>query len=107
MVCKFRRRPGPTPCPYTPLVRPDPDLLIRRRYTESQVECISWRGRIENVRGAFALRPGRAVAGRRIILIDDVMTSGATVNACAKALKRAEAVSVGVLTLARVAKLGD
>ena len=85
----------------------EPDLLIRTRYTESQVKFISWRGRIENVRGAFAVRPGRPVAGRRIILIDDVMTSGATVNACAKALKRAAAVSVGVLTLARVVKLGD
>ena len=82
------------------------DLLVRIRYTESQIN-FSWRGRARNVSGAFALRPGRPVAGRRIILIDDVMTSGATVNACAKALKRAGAASVSVLTLARVVKLGD
>ncbi|MCH7554542.1 MAG: ComF family protein [Proteobacteria bacterium] len=84
----------------------EPDLLVRTRNTESQIN-FSWRGRARNVSGAFALRPGRPVAGRRIILIDDVMTSGATVNACAKALKRANAVSVGVLTLARVVSEGD
>ena len=85
----------------------EPDLLIRTRHTKSQVKFTSWRGRAENVRGAFAVRPGRAVEGRRIILIDDVMTSGATVNACAHTLKRAGAAAVGVLTLARVVKEGD
>jgi predicted amidophosphoribosyltransferase len=43
-----------------------------------------------------------AVAGRRLVLIDDVLTSGATVDACAKALRRAGAVSVDVLVFARV-----
>ena len=84
----------------------EPDLLVRTRNTKSQIN-LTRHGRFENVRGAFALRPGRTVAGRRIILIDDVMTTGATVNACAKALKRAHAVSVGVLTLARVVSEGD
>ena len=84
----------------------EPDLLIRTRHTESQIN-FTWRGRAKNVSGAFAIRPGCAVESRKIILIDDVMTSGSTVNACAQALKRAGAASVGVLTLARVVKGGN
>ena len=79
----------------------EPDLLVRTRNTESQRK-FGRLGRFENVRGAFTVRPGREVAGRRIILVDDVMTTGATVNACATTLKRAGAASVVVLTLARV-----
>ncbi len=84
----------------------EPDLLVRTRNTKSQGK-LGRLGRFENVRGAFAVRPGVAVAGRRIILIDDVMTTGATVNACAKALKRADTAGVGVLTLARVVAEGE
>ena len=84
----------------------EPDLLIRTRNTKSQIN-FTRRRRFENVRGAFAVRPGAAVAGRRIVLIDDVMTTGATVNACAKALKRADTAGVGVLTLARVVAEGE
>lgn len=84
----------------------EPDLLIRTRHTKSQGR-LGRLGRFENVRGVFAVRPGRVAAGRRIVLIDDVMTTGATVKACAQALKRAGAASVGVLTLARVVVEGD
>ena len=80
-----------------------PDLLRRRRRTPSQGGL----GRVErmrNVRGAFALRTGWTVAGKRILLIDDVLTTGATVEACATALRKAGAVSVDVLTLARVVR---
>ncbi len=84
----------------------EPDLLVRTRNTKSQGR-LGRLGRFENVRGAFAVRAAREVAGRRIILIDDVMTTGATVNACAATLKRAGAASVVVLTLARVVGEGE
>jgi predicted amidophosphoribosyltransferase len=56
------------------------------------------------VQGAFRLSPSgkAAVAGRRLILVDDVITTGATVDACARALLRAGAAEVNVLTFARV-----
>ena len=60
--------------------------------------------RATNVQGAFrvAADARREVAGRRLILIDDVLTSGATSDACARALLRAGAAQVDVLVLARV-----
>jgi len=80
-----------------------PDLLRRRRRTPSQ-GGLGRAERVRNVRGAFAVRTGRPVAGKRILLIDDVLTTGATVEACATALRKAGAASVDVLTLARVVR---
>ena len=81
-----------------------PDLLLRRRRTPSQGRRTRLQ-RAENVRGAFRLKPGAAVEGKRVLLIDDVLTSGATVEECAKVLRRAGAAGVDVLTLARAVRV--
>jgi ComF family protein len=81
------------------------DCLIRRRRTPSQGH-LGPLARERNVRGAFAVRRPSDIAGRRIVIIDDVMTTGATVDECARVLKRAGAAWVGVLTLARALRIG-
>lgn len=81
------------------------DWLVRRRRTPSQ-GTLGPLARARNVRGAFALRRGRSVAGRRIVLVDDVLTTGATAEECARVLRRAGAASVGVLVLARAVRAG-
>jgi ComF family protein len=81
------------------------DCLIRRRRTPSQGH-LGPLARERNVRGAFAVRRLSDIAGRRIVIIDDVMTTGATVDECARVLKRAGAAWVGVLTLARALRIG-
>ncbi|HEV2448644.1 MAG TPA: ComF family protein, partial [Candidatus Sulfopaludibacter sp.] len=76
--------------------------LRRIRATEAQAG-LSNAGRRRNVAAAFgARRRAGALAGRRILLIDDVMTTGSTAAACARALKRAGAARVALLTVARV-----
>lgn len=74
--------------------------LKRRRRTDSQAGLSNAKRRA-NVSGAFAVRRPEVVRGRRVLLVDDVMTTGATASACAAALKRAGAAYVAVLTLAR------
>jgi len=66
---------------------------------------LSATGRRRNVQGAFRVRgmAKRLVKGKRVLLVDDVLTTGATAEACTLALKRAGARCVDVLTLARVA----
>ena len=81
-----------------PVVR----ALRRVRSTETQAGLSNTRRR-ENVATAFECRRGaRALAGKRILLIDDVMTTGSTAAACARVLKRAGAAKVALLTVARV-----
>ena len=74
---------------------------VRRRHATAPQASLSHSRRRENVRGAFAVKRGCHVEGRRILLIDDVLTTGSTAGACAAALKKAGARFVGVLTLAR------
>ena len=81
----------------------DPMLLERHRETQSQVG-LSREQRQDNVRGAFriAVDRGAGVSGRNVTLIDDVVTTGATVDAAAQVLRRAGAVRVDVLALTLV-----
>lgn len=78
----------------------DPFTLLRIKQTPPQTQ-LSQEERRRNVRGAFALAPDRSVDGKRILLVDDVYTSGATVDECSRTLRRAGAAQVYVLTLAR------
>ena len=74
--------------------------LSRRRNTPPQARSVDAEARRRNVAGAFAA-DGRRVEGRRVLLVDDVMTTGATLDACAQALRQGGAVSVWALTFAR------
>lgn len=76
------------------------DLLARARATQSQGR-LNRKERQKNVADAFALREGADVSGKRVVLIDDVLTSGATANECAAVLTQAGAAAVFVVTLAR------
>ncbi len=77
------------------------DALVRPHSTPP-LEHKTAAERVATVAGAFALRQGRSVAGQRVLVIDDVMTSGATVNACTAVLLAAGATAVDVLVAARV-----
>jgi ComF family protein len=87
-------------------LRMNSHLLVRRRRTVSQTGMTPLQRR-ENVRGAFQIRKRyrRDLVDRSIILVDDVYTTGATANECARLLRRAGAAQVWIVTAARVTKL--
>lgn len=82
---------------YAPLV------LMRKKATKSQGH-LSPKQRKKNVTGVFMVKHPELIQGKSVLLIDDVFTTGATANECAKVLLKAGAKSVDVLTIARVVK---
>jgi len=82
-----------------PIVKVNTDL-VRVRRTKSQASMKTPHQRLRNVQGAFAVRERHDFAGKRICLVDDIKTTGATLNECAKTLKDAGAAKVFALVLA-------
>lgn len=80
-----------------------PDALVRTRPTEPQIK-LSAAERRSNVKGAFTVNRPDRVAGKRILLLDDVMTTGSTLDECARELKKAGADVVIAATIARTAR---
>jgi len=76
------------------------EVLRRRRYTLTQTN-FHREERLANLAGAFALKAGGNVAGRPVALVDDVLTTGSTADACARVLREAGATAVVVITVAR------
>src|SRR5688500_12533472 len=79
----------------------DEHSLVRRVHTERHRAGMDARARRDSVEGAFEVRRPEPLDGRRVLLIDDVFTTGATVSECAAVLKSAGAADVYVLTIAR------
>lgn len=75
---------------------------VRRQRATANQAALTTSQRRDNVSGAFRMRRAAQVRGQRLLLVDDVMTTGATAHACAAVLRRAGARSVTLLTLARV-----
>ena len=75
--------------------------VIRRRRATSPQAGLTNAKRRANVRGAFQITRGRSLQGMRVLLVDDVVTTGATASACARVLKRAGVEHVALLVLAR------
>jgi len=83
---------------------PHKSVLLMRTRPRPNKQVLSLEERWESVRGAFATRPGSQVDNKRVLLVDDVMTTGATLDACARALLGSGAKSVIGLTVARAAR---
>ena len=93
-----------TPVPHGPrMMELNTSVLGRTRETQSQTGLTRHQRRA-NLRGAFAVRRPEQIAGREIILVDDVYTTGTTASECARVLRRAGAAEVYVATAARVLK---
>ena len=85
----------------------DTAALIRSRPTPSQGAMPSAKARRRNVLGAFRVPDREKVAGRHVLLVDDVLTTGATAEAASRALRRAGAAGVQILALARVVRAAE
>jgi ComF family protein len=80
-----------------PLVR---RALVRIRWTEPQI-TLAAQERRDNVKGAFSVADPAVIVGKRVLLLDDVLTTGSTAEECSRVLKRAGAAEVTVITVAR------
>lgn len=78
------------------------NCLVKERDTMAQVG-LSSKERVKNLKNAFAVRKPELIRGKRLILVDDVVTTGATIRECSRVLKKAGAESINVLTLAHAA----
>jgi ComF family protein len=83
---------------------PHKALLLMRTRPRPDKHILSLEERWESVHGAFATRPGSQVDNQRVLLVDDVLTTGATLDACSRTLREAGAKSVIGLTVARAAR---
>jgi ComF family protein len=83
---------------------PHKAVLLMRTRPRPNKQVLTVEERWESVRGAFATRPGSQVDNKRVLLVDDVMTTGATLDACARALLNSGAKSVLGLTVARAVR---
>jgi ComF family protein len=83
---------------------PHKAVLLMRTRARPDKRILSLEERWESVRGAFATRPGSRVDNQRVLLVDDVLTTGATLDACARVLREAGAKSIVGLTIARAVK---
>ncbi|MDD5489555.1 MAG: ComF family protein [Candidatus Moranbacteria bacterium] len=80
------------------------NLLERKKYNKPQMELENYHDRLQNVRDLFAIRPGislEKIKGKIVYLVDDIATTGATLEECAKILKRAGAKKVFAVVIAR------
>jgi ComF family protein len=82
-------------------IKSDYKSFVKIRSTQPQSEC-SGKKRITNIKNAFTVKNPENIKGKRILLIDDVYTTGSTLRECAKVLKKAGAKSVDALTIAKV-----
>jgi len=82
------------------------DLLLRTRDTHSQIGLTSHQRR-ENLRGAFTVSRAEEVTGHKVLVVDDVYTTGTTASECSRVLRRAGASKVWVATVARTLKLAS
>jgi len=80
----------------------DEHSVVRRIHTERHRAGMDAKARRQSVANAFTVRHPKSIAGKRVLLFDDVFTTGATVSACAEVLKEAGAEEMFVLTVARV-----
>ena len=78
----------------------DPDIITKTRSTKSQT-YLSKTARKENIKGSFSVNNLQKVKGKRVLLIDDVITTGETINTCSRELKKAGAKDVLVLSIAK------